>query len=518
MRHSHPRWVAELLVRGARAGRRARADGGRQPARRGGAARERARGSAPRSSRRSCPWRAAPSTACPSRWCSTAPGTRSARRCGSRARSCRSRAPRWRSRRVLAPAARRARARPVRRAGRQDHAPGGADGGPRAPSWRSSAIPGARRRSRARPRAWGRPRSRCAPPTPRGRRSARPTTACWSTRPARTSARSRHGPTPAGASRPPCPRGWRTSRARSCAPVPTRCGPAARSCTRPARSRPRRTRRSWIASWPSARTSPPTTSARPSGRSGSMDGGPCTCRRSLIETARDGFFIARLRRAGCRVSSDDIDLGDVCPDCGEPWLRPDEPARPLPLRELPAPVRARVRVPELRRALDDRADVEHGAVRLQPLPRVDAGADLSWTGGVAPSILSADFARLGEQVADGARRRARRSIHVDVMDGHFVPPITMGPLVVEAIAEQVHAAGAVVDVHLMIERPERHVQAFADAGRGRDHAARRGDPARALRAGRRARRGLPRRRGAQPRHAARGRLRGRAATWTSCCA
>jgi ribulose-phosphate 3-epimerase len=50
------------------------------------------------------------------------------------------------------------------------------------------------------------------------------------------------------------------------------------------------------------------------------------------------------------------------------------------------------------------------------------------------------------------------------MDGHFVPPITMGPLAVGAIAERVHAAGAVVDVHLMIERPERHVQAFADAG------------------------------------------------------
>jgi len=55
-------------------------------------------------------------------------------------------------------------------------------------------------------------------------------------------------------------------------------------------------------------------------------------------------------------------------------------------------------------------------------------------------------------------------IHVDVMDGHFVPPITMGPLVVEAIAGTVHGAGAVVDVHLMIERPERQVQAFADAG------------------------------------------------------
>jgi len=85
-----------------------------------------------------------------------------------------------------------------------------------------------------------------------------------------------------------------------------------------------------------------------------------------------------------------------------------------------------------------------------------------WSG-VAPSILSADFARLGEQVGEVLDAGAT-VIHVDVMDGHFVPPITMGPLVVEAIGEQVHAAGAVVDVHLMIERPERHVQAFADAG------------------------------------------------------
>ena len=87
---------------------------------------------------------------------------------------------------------------------------------------------------------------------------------------------------------------------------------------------------------------------------------------------------------------------------------------------------------------------------------------MTWSG-VAPSILSADFARLGEQVGEVLDAGAT-VIHVDVMDGHFVPPITMGPLVVEAIGEQVHAAGAVVDVHLMIERPERHVQAFADAG------------------------------------------------------
>jgi ribulose-phosphate 3-epimerase len=81
---------------------------------------------------------------------------------------------------------------------------------------------------------------------------------------------------------------------------------------------------------------------------------------------------------------------------------------------------------------------------------------------IAPSILSADFARLGDELR-AVEAAGADWIHVDVMDGHFVPVITMGPAIVEAVKRN---TALPLDVHLMIEKPERHLEAFATAGAG----------------------------------------------------
>ncbi|MGB2928618.1 MAG: ribulose-phosphate 3-epimerase [Desulfobacterales bacterium] len=79
---------------------------------------------------------------------------------------------------------------------------------------------------------------------------------------------------------------------------------------------------------------------------------------------------------------------------------------------------------------------------------------------IAPSILSADFSKLGDEIKS-VEAAGADWIHVDVMDGHFVPNITIGPLVVEAVRR---VTSLPVDVHLMIENPDRYIKDFADAG------------------------------------------------------
>ncbi len=90
------------------------------------------------------------------------------------------------------------------------------------------------------------------------------------------------------------------------------------------------------------------------------------------------------------------------------------------------------------------------------IPRWKAGSKVM----LAPSLLSADFARLGEEVAE-VEKAGAEMLHVDVMDGHFVPNLTVGPLVVEALRKRTRLP---LDCHLMVSRPEDWVDAFADAG------------------------------------------------------
>ena len=82
---------------------------------------------------------------------------------------------------------------------------------------------------------------------------------------------------------------------------------------------------------------------------------------------------------------------------------------------------------------------------------------------IEPSIYAADFRQLGEQI-DALLHAGARIFHFDVGDGHFIEPITIGPIVLESIAPAIHEVGGVIDCHLMVDNPEHHFEQIAEAG------------------------------------------------------
>jgi ribulose-phosphate 3-epimerase len=85
------------------------------------------------------------------------------------------------------------------------------------------------------------------------------------------------------------------------------------------------------------------------------------------------------------------------------------------------------------------------------------------TAEIEPSLYAADFANLGDQI-DTLMRAGVRIFHFDIGDGHFVEPITIGPIVLESISDRIHSQGGVIDCHLMTDTPEKHFAAIAKAG------------------------------------------------------
>ena len=153
-------------------------------------------------------------------------------------------------------------------------------------------------------------------------------------------------------------------------------------------------------------------------------------------------------------------------------------------------------------------------------PRVTTLGRVSWPAGtlVLPSILSADFGAFRSQVVELLDAGAR-AFHVDVMDGHFVPVITFGPRVVSSFADLVHERGGTIDVHLMIEQPERQLRRVREGRRRLVHGARRDLPAPAphARADPRARHDAPASRSTPPRRSRRCARRRARPTCCSAC-